>query len=48
MKEIILNLTIQEVNIIMELLSMGQYKIVKELIEKINTQALNQINVVKE
>lgn len=43
MKEITLKLTIQEVNIIIESLSIGQYRIVKELIDKINTQASSQL-----
>lgn len=43
MKEVTLTLTAQEVNIIIESLSIGQYRIVKELIDKIGTQTSSQI-----
>lgn len=42
MKEVTLTLTAQEVNIIIESLSIGQYRIVKELIDKIIAQASSQ------
>lgn len=43
MKKITLTLTVQDINIIIESLSIGQYRIVKELIDKINTQASSQL-----
>lgn len=43
MKEITLKLTAQEINLILESLSIGQYRIVKDLIDKITTQASPQI-----
>lgn len=43
MKEITLKLTAQEINLILESLAIGQYRIVKELIDKIDTQASSQL-----
>jgi hypothetical protein len=42
-KEINLTLTVSEVNVVLSSLGNGQYSVVSELIQKIRSQALGQI-----